>query len=254
MAIPPKDSALSGGPSRTRDGAASVRLREVENANLVSRRGVLWRAAGLAAGAAGAVGLSALDAGRVDATTSNFVLGTGNTTDATTTLTPTTTLNPMMHINGSAMGITDTTLIVDGPNGGTALKVNTGAGPSGTVGLALGVSAAGGSTAVAASSGSGVGGQFSSSTGNALAVAGKARFSRSGRATVLAGRSYVDITVAGGLTSHSMVHATLQTYRGGVAVAAVRINYPSPGKARIYLTKVASSTASTYVGWFVAEF
>jgi hypothetical protein len=88
----------------------------------------------------------------------------------------------------------------------------------------------------------------------ALKVAGKAKFSRSGKATVLKGKTYVDITVAGGLTSHSVIHATLQTYRTGVAIAAVRINYPSSGKARIYLTKVASTTASTYVGWFVAEY
>jgi hypothetical protein len=91
-------------------------------------------------------------------------------------------------------------------------------------------------------------------TGTALQVAGKAKFSRSGRATVLKGRNYVDITVDGGLTVNSMVHATLQTYRSGVAIAAVRKNYPSTGKARIYLTKVASTTASTYVGWFVAEY
>jgi hypothetical protein len=91
-------------------------------------------------------------------------------------------------------------------------------------------------------------------TGTALRVSGKARFSRSGKASVAAGRSYVDITVAGGLTSHSVVHATLQTYRSGVAVAAVRVNYPSAGKARIYLTKVASASAGTYVGWLVAEY
>ena len=90
--------------------------------------------------------------------------------------------------------------------------------------------------------------------GTALQVAGKAKFSRSGKATVLKGKSYADITVAGGLTTHSVIHATLQTYRTGVAIAAVRINYPSTGKARIYLTKVASTTASTYVGWFVAEY
>jgi hypothetical protein len=50
-----------------------------------------------------------------------------------------------------------------------------------------------------------------------------------------------------------VIHATLQTYRAGVAVAAVRRNYPVAGKARIYLTKVASTRARTYVGWFVTE-
>ena len=100
----------------------------------------------------------------------------------------------------------------------------------------------------------GTGGLFTTTTGTALQVAGKAKFSRSGRATVLKGKSYVDVTVTGGMTSHSMVHATLQTYRSGVSIAAVRINYPTAGKARIYLTKVASTTASTYVAWFVAEY
>jgi hypothetical protein len=70
----------------------------------------------------------------------------------------------------------------------------------------------------------------------------------------LKGKSDVDITVAGGLTYRSVIHATLQTYRAGVAIAAVRINYPSTGKARIHLTKVASTTTSTYVGWFVTEY
>jgi hypothetical protein len=37
----------------------------------------------------------------------------------------------------------------------------------------------------------------------------------------------------------------------GVYVAAVRPNYPVTGKARIYLNKVASTTASTAVGWLV---
>jgi hypothetical protein len=64
----------------------------------------------------------------------------------------------------------------------------------------------------------------------------------------------VDVTVPGGLAANSVVHATLQTYRAGVSIAAVRTNYPSTGKARIYLTKVASTSAATSVGWFVAEY
>jgi hypothetical protein len=50
-----------------------------------------------------------------------------------------------------------------------------------------------------------------------------------------------------------MIHATLQTYRSGVAIAAVKITSQGAGKARIYLTNVASPAAVTYVGWFVAE-
>jgi hypothetical protein len=100
----------------------------------------------------------------------------------------------------------------------------------------------------------GVGVLAAATTGAALQVSGKAKFSRSGRANVPANKKYVDVTVAGGLAANTVVHATLQTYRSGVAVAAVRKNYPSTGKARIYLTKVASTTSATAVGWFAAEY
>jgi hypothetical protein len=50
-----------------------------------------------------------------------------------------------------------------------------------------------------------------------------------------------------------MLMATIQTYRSGiaVAVAGVRLNYPSAGKARIYLTRVPSTTSTTPIGWLV---
>ena len=86
-------------------------------------------------------------------------------------------------------------------------------------------------------------------SGTALQVEGKARFSRSGRAKVLAGHSSVDITVPGGLAGVSLIFANLMNYRTGVAVAAVRPNWPSAGKARIYLTKSVSTAA--YVSWLV---
>ncbi|MEI7743895.1 MAG: hypothetical protein WCK58_09120 [Chloroflexota bacterium] len=107
---------------------------------------------------------------------------------------------------------------------------------------------------VSGASTTGTGVQATATTGTALHVVGKARFSRCGRASVAKNMTYVDITVAGGLTANSVVSATLQTYRAGVAIAAVRTNYPAAGKARIYLTKVASTTAATSVGWFAAEY
>ena len=70
-------------------------------------------------------------------------------------------------------------------------------------------------------------------------------------ANVPADKAYVDITVPGGLGGSPAIVATLQRKRGSTSVAAVRINYPSAGKARIYLTKVASTSASTPVAWFV---
>ena len=87
--------------------------------------------------------------------------------------------------------------------------------------------------------------------GTALAVTGKASFSRSGRATVAAGRSYVDVDLRtkGGLSGTPLILATLQTYRSGLSVAAARKNYPSTGKFRIYLNKAAAGP--TYVAWQV---
>jgi hypothetical protein len=118
----------------------------------------------------------------------------------------------------------------------------------------LGVWAAGDSVGVTGNSTDGTGVLAWSSNGTALQVDGKAKFARAGRVSVAAGKSHVDIVVGGGLTSTSIVLATLQTYRAGVAVAAVRANYPSAGKARIYLTKVGSTSSGTWVGWFVAEY
>jgi hypothetical protein len=93
-----------------------------------------------------------------------------------------------------------------------------------------------------------------SSTGNALRVVGKARFSRSGKVSVPKNRNYVDVTVPGGLASNTIVNATIQMYRSGTAVAGVRHNYPTAGKIRIYLTKVPSTTSSTPVAWFATEY
>jgi hypothetical protein len=97
----------------------------------------------------------------------------------------------------------------------------------------------------------GIGVKAVSPSGIALDVVGKARFSRSGRATVASGRSYVDVDLRanGGLAGSPLLFATLQSYRTGVFVAATRKNYPSTGKFRIYLNKTV--TASTYVAWLV---
>ncbi|HEX5826222.1 MAG TPA: hypothetical protein VFY23_01780 [Candidatus Limnocylindrales bacterium] len=91
--------------------------------------------------------------------------------------------------------------------------------------------------------------------GKALRVAGKARFTRSGRATVLKNKSSVDVDLRarGGLSSSSLCFATLATSRTGAWVRTVRPNYPSTGYMRIYLNKVASTTSSTYVSWIVFE-
>jgi hypothetical protein len=104
--------------------------------------------------------------------------------------------------------------------------------------------------AIAGEATTGYGVRAVATTGLALDVAGRARFSRSGRVSVPVNRSYVDVTVPGGLASTAMVFALLQYPRSGVYVTSARPNYPSTGKVRIYLSKVASTTATTPLAWF----
>jgi len=96
----------------------------------------------------------------------------------------------------------------------------------------------------------GVGGYFTA-TGTALQVAGKAAFSRSGRAPVPRGRAHVDVDLGtkGGLSGTPLCFANLLYYRSGVHVAAVRPNYPTAGKMRIHLNRAV--TAATNVAWVV---
>jgi hypothetical protein len=96
-------------------------------------------------------------------------------------------------------------------------------------------------------------GVLASSPDRALVVDGRVQFSRAGRATVPAGKSFVDVTVQNGLSATSNMLATLQLFRTGVWVAAVRPAFPSSGKARIYLNKVASTTGGTPVAWWVFD-
>jgi hypothetical protein len=98
---------------------------------------------------------------------------------------------------------------------------------------------------------SGIGVRAISATGDALNVSGKVKLDRSGRASVLQNKDYVDVTVPGGVVSTALAFATLQTKRTGVYVAAVRPAYPSASTMRIYLNKVASTTTSTPVAWMV---
>jgi hypothetical protein len=121
-----------------------------------------------------------------------------------------------------------------------------------TVGTGLaGISDSGAGIRGASNFGTGV--ACRSNSGAALEVAGRARFSRAGRASIPARKTFVDVVVEGGLDGTSSVLATLQVFRAGVSVAAARPNFPSSGKARIYLNKVASTTAATPIAWFVFD-
>jgi len=103
--------------------------------------------------------------------------------------------------------------------------------------------------AIYGNSKTGKGGAFRSVAGTALDVDGKAKFSRSGRVTVAAGKSYADVTVSGGLTGTPLCFANVMSYRPGIYVRMVRPKHPSASKLRIYLNK--APTASTYVAWLV---
>jgi hypothetical protein len=94
-------------------------------------------------------------------------------------------------------------------------------------------------------------GVMAESAGTALAVVGKAEFSRSGKVTIAEGSRYIDVdlTSNGGLEGTPLLFANLQQYRQGVHVAAVRPNYPSSDKFRIYLNKAV--TIATRVAWQV---
>jgi hypothetical protein len=87
--------------------------------------------------------------------------------------------------------------------------------------------------------------------GMGLLVQGRTHFSRSGQATVTAGKSYVDVDLSqkGGFGYPPLCFANLTTYRPGVFVTAVRPKYPVAGKMRIYLNRAV--TRKSYVAWLV---
>jgi len=98
---------------------------------------------------------------------------------------------------------------------------------------------------------SGIGVRAISATGYAVYASGKVKLDRSGVGSVPANQTYVDVTVPGGVVATALGFANLQVKRTGVYIAAVRPAYPSAAQMRIYLNKVASTTASTPVAWMV---
>jgi hypothetical protein len=97
----------------------------------------------------------------------------------------------------------------------------------------------------------GVGVRASAEAGVALVVDGKARFSRSGRATIPTGANHVDVDLRAndGLAGLPMAFANLYTHRPGIHVEAVRPNQPSAGRMRIYLNRAVPGP--TLVVWLV---
>jgi len=85
------------------------------------------------------------------------------------------------------------------------------------------------------------------SSGYGLQVVGKVKFNRSGRATILAGKSSIKVTLAAA-TSSTRVFAVLHSNRSGRYVRAV---VPTTGSFTIYLNSTV--TSSTYVAWFALD-
>jgi len=104
-----------------------------------------------------------------------------------------------------------------------------------------------GATGVYGQSDQGIGVFAKSASGDALKVMGKVAFSRSGTWTIPSNKKSVTIPLAG-VTTSSMVFATLQSQAGEIAVANVT---PKTGSFTINLTSAPSS--SVQVAWFVLE-
>lgn len=144
--------------------------------------------------------------------------------------------------------------------GDTYGVTGTAGGPQGVAGVmgegspigVLGNGGNGTATGVRGESGLGVGVCAVSPQGLALKVEGRAKFQRSGLATIAKGRSYVDVTVPGGVRSNTMVVATLQSNRPGVFVSSAS-PLVSAGKVRIRLSRVASRTSITKVAWLALD-
>jgi hypothetical protein len=127
------------------------------------------------------------------------------------------------------------------PNG-AGVYGESSAGP-GVIGFSTSTNSAG--VGVFGSSPRGTGVQATSTSGIALSVTGRVRFSRSGLATIATGASSVKVALSG-VTSSSMVLATLQSSNNSNSVAGVA---PTSGSFTIYLNTAALE--SMRIAWFV---
>jgi hypothetical protein len=92
-------------------------------------------------------------------------------------------------------------------------------------------------------------GHVSCGIGVAIQVAGRAKFSRSGKAVIAAGTSSKKISAIA-MYSDSLVLGTLQQNRAGVYVQAI-VTDPADSSFTIYLNQSVGS--NTTVGWFIAN-
>ena len=166
----------------------------------------------------------------------------------------TTGLGPSVAATTSGTGPAVTGAITNKANNNPALAGTTAGGGSGVAGSAGSASATGvdgsgtaGATGVRGTSDSGTGVYAASTNGAALEVVGKVTFTRSGITTIPAKAvsAKVDLT---GVSTSSMVLATLQEAAGSVGVANV---VPASGSFVINLS--GAPAGSVRVAWLVLD-
>jgi hypothetical protein len=167
------------------------------------------------------------------------------------------------HIAGSPNGHQDTAAVVGNLNLETRATVfaHESCGYSSTDGIAAcGASGGvgvhgytpGGTGVLGRGDITGVRAESLSSSGTALDVDGKAKFSRSGKTPIGAGLAKIDITMMG-LTTASLVPATLHGPPiTGLYVASVQV-LPGKNKFTIYLNKAVPAGMTATVGWVVVN-
>jgi hypothetical protein len=257
----------------------------IEGSTRTSRRAML----GMAAGAAAATAIGALVRPEVVEAANGDTVKVGGAFDGTAATQITSTADAIRGITTNTVNQSGVVALATGTTGDTfgawcRNDSNAGVGVKGTAtagtGPTRGVWGAAASSAAWPNMAVGVLGDATATTGNGVGVWGtgfsaagagvvglnlagglatlswgKAGFSRAGTASVPKKKYYVDINLSalGGISTKTAIYAVLQAYHPGVAIAAVRPNYPSANKARIYLTKVASKTAATKLAWHAFE-
>jgi hypothetical protein len=220
-----------------------MKATKVDTAVPRSRRSLLVAAAGAAAATAATAIARPMTAAAVDG--DPLVLGQENQADTITSLDGSLAVTPSLNVvnNEPVPNSIDIAAITGHSANGEGVIGSSfgsfGLPSSGVQGIAYKAAGVGVSA-------------YNGEHGTALHVRGKARLAtRSGRATVVAGRASVDIDLRanGGLTGTPLCFANLMSYRPGVFVTTVRPNYPVRGKARIYLNRPVNG--NTFVAWFV---
>jgi hypothetical protein len=176
--------------------------------------------------------------------------GTGRAVEAFIDNTANSSAAVSVSTNGTGSGVSAS--IVNAANTHAAIVGSTDGTGSGVYGETTNAAGRGttgqganGATGVYGLSDTGTGVYAKSSSGDALQVVGRVAFSLSGLATVAANQTSVTVNLTG-VTTPSMILATLQTAAGAITVANA---VPASGSFTINLTAAPSS--SVKVAWFV---